>query len=144
MESKICKQCKKEFIRVNQNDVSWKNKLFCSRKCKSINRYYRNRKKLISKQREYDKNHKEIKRAYDTKRRLTKDKCIKEIIQDYSRNHYFELLYKIYNGCQLCKSKDNLEIHHKNYTKDIQDCMLLCRNCHRDIHRKYNKDITLE
>ena len=37
--------------------------------------------------------------------------------------------------CELCKSKKNLEIHHIKYSQDKDYLQLLCRNCHRDIHR---------
>ena len=99
--------------------------------------YYKNREKRIFYQREYDKTHKEIKRAYDKKRRDTTNKNKLRVIQDYSKRYYFNKLFKKYNGCQLCNSKENLEIHHKRYTKKIKDCMLLCRNCHKKIHIKH-------
>lgn len=38
--------------------------------------------------------------------------------------------------CELCGAKDNLEIHHKEYKKDISACQVLCISCHRKLHRK--------
>lgn len=98
--------------------------------------YYRNREKRIDYQREYDKTHKEIKRAYDKKRREKKGYNKIKLIQHYSKR-YFLILLKKYEKCQLCGSKENLEIHHKKYTKKLNDCMLLCRNCHKKIHIKH-------
>ena len=140
MESKICKQCNKEFIRTNKNNSNWKSKLFCSKICKNINKYYKNRIKKIEYQREWDKNNKDKKRKYNKKRNNSQRRAL----HSYSKRNYFDLLFALYDGCQLCKSKDRLEIHHKNYTRDIQDCMLLCQLCHKKIHRKYNKDIILK
>jgi len=48
--------------------------------------------------------------------------------------------------CQLCGSKDNLNVHHKNY--DIrgeeyhywkEDLIVLCKNCHAKFHDKMEK-----
>jgi hypothetical protein len=38
--------------------------------------------------------------------------------------------------CQLCGSQLNLEIHHKNYDES-KDVIILCRLCHKKLHRKY-------
>lgn len=40
--------------------------------------------------------------------------------------------------CQICGSTLNLEMHHKNYDNSKDDLMLLCRKCHRFLHRKNN------
>ena len=45
------------------------------------------------------------------------------------------------NKCFVCNSKKNLECHHLNYPKDINDtkmysCIMLCEKHHRQIHRK--------
>ena len=98
--------------------------------------YYKNREKRLAYQREYDKKHKGRKRKQDQKRRATTNKNKLRVIQNYSRKHYFAKLFKKYGGCQLCKSIDKLEIHHIKYTKKINDCLLLCQNCHKKIHRK--------
>lgn len=39
--------------------------------------------------------------------------------------------------CVLCKSTENLEVHHFHYDlfeEDIEDLVTLCRNCHRRLH----------
>lgn|GEM_PF-2938971 len=98
--------------------------------------YYKNRDKLINKQKIYDDTHKSIKRNYDQKRRNETNKNKISVIQLYSRTHYFETLLKKYKHCQLCPEINNLQIHHKKYTKNIKDCMLLCPVCHKKIHLK--------
>jgi len=105
---------------------------------KGIEYYYKNRNKKLVYQREYDKTHKNKKRAYDKKRRETTNKNKIRGIQAYSKKHYFKKLLKKYKGCQICNSSDNLEIHHIRYTKKIKDCLLLCQNCHKKLHRKFN------
>lgn len=98
--------------------------------------YYKNRDKLIDYQREYDRDHKEIKRDYDRKRTLEKSRNKLRVIQNSSRKKNFPILLQKYHGCQLCSSKKKLQIHHKKYTDKIEDCMLLCYECHKKIHLK--------
>ena len=98
--------------------------------------YYKNREKRLAYQREYDKKNISKKRDYDRKRRKLKNYNKKKYFQHYSQKHHFPELLKKYMGCQLCKSTDRLEIHHIRYTKKIKDCLLLCQNCHKKIHRK--------
>ena len=108
-------------------------------KNKSGEYYRKNRDRIIKRQREYDRTHKEIKKAYDLKRRIFKNKNQIRTIQDQSRKKHFQELYNKYGGCQICKSKVKLEIHHINYTTDIQDLLLLCQECHKKHHRKYKE-----
>lgn len=103
----------------------------------SLEYYYNNREKRIAYQREYDRTHKELKRKYDKKRREEKNQNKKRVIQAKSRKILLPILLEKYKGCQLCSSTENLEIHHKRYTVSIEDCMLLCRKCHKKIHLKY-------
>ncbi len=46
---------------------------------------------------------------------------------------------KIINGrkkCEECDSMENLELHHKNYEENIEENVaLLCRVCHKKVHR---------
>jgi hypothetical protein len=106
-----------------------------NRKRKSLLYYYAYREKRIKYQRKYDKSHKEMKREYDKKRRETTNKNRIRKIQSYSHKKYFKVLLKKYKGCELCGSKKKLELHHKKYTKNIKDVMLLCQPCHKKLHR---------
>ncbi len=99
--------------------------------------YYKNRGKRLVYQRKYDKEHKNKKREQDRKRRETTNKNKLRVIQAYSRKHHFPKLLHKYKGCQLCKFANKLEIHHIKYTKKIKDCLLLCQNCHKKIHRRF-------
>ncbi len=106
----------------------------------SILYYYRNREKRIQYSREYDKNNKERKRLQDLKRYKTESYNFKQNIRHYSQKHHIPLLIKKYRYCQLnssgCLRDNKLQVHHKKYTKKIKDCLLLCENCHKKIHRK--------
>jgi len=44
------------------------------------------------------------------------------------------------NKCEECGDSDNLDVHHKKY-EDIKlsDLKVLCRKCHKDLHKKLNK-----
>jgi len=44
-------------------------------------------------------------------------------------------LLKEIGKCQICNSIKNLELHHKEYNKCRNSVMLLCRKCHRKLHR---------
>ena len=50
-----------------------------------------------------------------------------------------KLLKERGNCCEICKSKKNLHIHHKKYTKNTEDLVVLCLKCHRKIHNLQRK-----
>lgn len=108
----------------------------------ALRNYYKNREKRLKQQKEWDSKNKDKKRKYDKKRRLEKnDNKIKNLNHYARRVHLPILLEKNKGKCENCPSKENLEIHHKRYTKNIGDLMLLCRDCHKKIHRGKPKSI---
>ena len=96
-------------------------------------------------------------RAYQRKRYLNhpeKYKQSKEYIKNYMAKYILDLenhrkflirqkdrhvvrkqLLRQKGYCELCGSEDNLEIHHKIYDES-RNIILLCRKCHRTLHRK--------
>ncbi len=44
------------------------------------------------------------------------------------------------SNCETCNATENLEIHHKKYTKNLEDLQILCRKCHRKLDRKYSDE----
>lgn len=56
------------------------------------------------------------------------------------------LLYSTKRRCSLCRSKKNLNIHHKTYRRlgneNPNDLIVLCQECHY-IYHKYAKAIAL-
>lgn len=56
----------------------------------------------------------------------------------------------VHQVCQVCKSGDALNIHHKKYNHDnasilfherVQDLITLCASCHRLVHRYFGIDV---
>ena len=106
---KICLYCGKKLERKDKRDYVWNLKKFCNRRCKELYRHKNNT---------------------DTKE-LRKEQ---QKIRRFTYNNYRD---KLGDKCQICGSKENLEIHHKNYTDfSIENCQLVCRNCHR--HKIHN------
>lgn len=106
MNEKDCMYCSKTLIRKGKNETTWKNKKFCNRTCKER---YRHKNNTASKE-------------------LRKEQ---QRIRNYSRKYFKDQLA---DCCELCRSKENLEIHHDNYialTKE--NCHIYCRVCHRKI-----------
>jgi hypothetical protein len=105
---------------------------------KRIRNYYKTRKRRLEYQRKYDRAHKKQKTLNDKKRRkkINYHKIIRT--QHYSQRVHSPELMKKYGKCQICGSKEKLQIHHKKYdTKNIRDCKLVCLMCHKKLHRKY-------
>ena len=55
--------------------------------------------------------------------------------------HFRDQVFVFYNReCQVCKSKTNLNVHHKTYDnrgrETFNDIILLCNECHKKIHGK--------
>ena len=67
-------------------------------------------------------------------------------MQHYAQKYIKPELLKKYGKCQLnlneCLVTNNLQVHHKKYTKKISDCMLVCLNCHKKMHR-INQNLSL-
>ena len=50
-----------------------------------------------------------------------------------------EWILECFKGkCQKCGSKNNLQVHHKNYNsvgnENMSDVTVLCYNCHKEVH----------
>ncbi len=46
------------------------------------------------------------------------------------------------DNCQLCKSKNNLLVHHKDFNRlnnNIKNLICICRSCHKKTHDVFNK-----
>jgi len=133
---KICTKCK---IEKNENEFHKRTKnrrhSICKECKKNYDKYW------------YGKNiNRRNKLKHNAKERLIRNK-------NFIRN------YKISIGCQICgynKSYNALEFHHKNdddkkynislmktlsiktIENEIKKCMIVCANCHREIHENYN------
>ena len=109
--------------------------------------HIRNRKKHNKRRRERYRENREKELEYS---KQWKEKYSKEVYQ-YCNN------YKLSKGCQICgynKYSEALDFHHKGnkefcislgvqgsknlntIKKEIEKCVVLCANCHRELHAK--------
>lgn len=69
------------------------------------------------------------------------------VLQRYYKSPYWQrtrglLIYQRNGKCELCRSTQSLQAHHKHYKhlfteQSHMDCLqLLCAKCHADIERK--------
>lgn len=127
--------------------------------------YQKNKKRLIAKQREWEKTNPE---KVKTNRKKAMQKFVASgKMKNYMKNYYKEnkdrckirrltnyyksplMIYFKYK-CQNCKSKKDLEFHHTSYIlKNGNDkllnlkkiTILLCRDCHRKLHNSKKSDL---
>ena len=56
------------------------------------------------------------------------------------RNKRYEALKRANHKCQLCGSKENLQVHHNTYdnrgNEKDEDLIVLCEICHAKFHDK--------
>jgi len=108
------------------------------------NYYVKHRKSLIAKSTLWNKEHKD-KRKIISKRDNEKRKFLKRLWHErkwFSGDHLLDEDSK----CFLCKTKDNLIIHHidgqngrngNSFNNDKENLMTLCRKCHPTIHNRW-------
>ncbi len=114
----------------------------------NYSREYFKRPGVLKKRREYLR---EYFRKYPKKYKQSKEyinNYLKKYLQDPEKHEkyiqrqrdYFKfknILKTIYKECSKCGSKENLEMHHLTYKNPtIKDIMILCRKCHKVLHRK--------
>lgn len=81
------------------------------------------------------KQSKEYIKNYMAKYILDLENHRKFLIRQKDRHVVRKQLLRQKGYCELCGSEDNLEIHHKIYDES-RNIILLCRKCHRTLHRK--------
>ena len=79
---------------------------------------------------------------------------VRKIRREYNRTYYYlpiphkkflvrahaghklrEQIIKLKKCCEICGSIENLEIHHIEYINKEAYVQLLCRSCHKSLHR---------
>ncbi len=123
--------------------VNWANK-------EEVKNYHKNyqktHRKIINKrQKRYALNHKEY-YAFKNKEHNLKNKLngyFNKKKLEYSRKNPKKIYARNYannkkligNKCEICKSKNNLNIHHKDYSKP-NNIITLCIPHHIELHKK--------
>lgn len=129
--NRVCKLC--------GIDISKKrtNARFCCKEHKE--RHYRDTH--IEQYREYKRNRSdEVKEREKIRAREKRHREIKEIgfsknyLSTYAQRHVQDLIKLKGKMCEHCNTKRYLEIHHVKYTKDPNDWIFLCRDCHMKLH----------
>ncbi len=74
---------------------------------------------------------------------ITTEKRNKNKIKNKELNQLFQFVFERDNNeCQICKSKNELIIHHidENWENNISNNLVcLCNNCHLNLHRPKNQ-----
>ncbi len=71
---------------------------------------------------------------------LPKKEKIKTQKRSWTNCHRKEILKAKGEKCEKCNAIENLEIHHKKYTNNLEDLEILCRKCHRKLDKKYSNE----
>ncbi len=95
-----------------------------------------NRKKIM-KHKIKNKNRTEYNKEYTKDYRKRKEIKEKYILRQIAYHNLRKTLIDKIGKCQICGDNEKLELHHKNYNSNKKENItLLCRNCHRQLHRK--------
>ena len=117
----ICRRCKKHFLK------NCKSHFHCEECAKEItrerNRIYDRKRRQSQHRKDWEKNWRAT---------IGKEK---KAIRDYSYQKYWKELIEEKQCCEICGSKENLEMHHVKYEKS-KDMQLVCKTCHLNIHWK--------
>jgi len=128
----VCKHFKKHYAK-GLCKYCWKIDWYTKNQEKRL-KQERNRRPTLSKQKLKEKQIKDYK--------IVKNDPYKIALQTYRKYAYLhkkEFSRLKDNKCEVCGIVENLVIHHKKYTKEFKDWMLVCFDCHNKIHRTYNK-----
>ena len=120
--------------------------------------YSEHREEMIEKAVQWEKNHPKHKRKYNKKWcKENPEKIRASVKKRQERNRQYAQNYKLSKGCSICgynKCASALDFHHKgdkefsiahmvnsNWSlkkiiEEIDKCVILCANCHRELHVK--------
>jgi len=144
-----CKECHKELINKSLKATTLdglpteriKKKIFCNKNC--ANKFYSRYMRLTSEI--YRNNAKERFKEWYKKNKKKHNKTMASYyyqhkfywkVRSKTNENREQILNKLGRKCMKCGSLENLEIHHKIYSEDlnIKDLLVLCKTCHRFIH----------
>lgn len=124
--------------------------------------YLNNRKKILKRQKIYKKNNPEKMLEIQKRYRKNNSTEVKERNkQRYDKKRQYINNYKLSKGCSVCgynKCAFALDFHHneeknfeiprmanshyslKKVKEEIKRCIVLCSNCHRELHDREKKE----
>lgn len=78
--------------------------------------------------------------TYLSEKEMRKAEYQEYLNSDHWKQIRLKALERAGNKCQLCSSKENLNVHHNTYKnrghEDLNDLVVLCRKCHAKFHDK--------
>lgn len=115
----------KEYYQKNKEKIKKRSK---QQKLKDLDKSRENSKKYYHKNKEKWIQYRLKGRVYDKLKSQVRTKA----------NYYIKI--PLNAKCELCSSKSKIERHHQDYNKPLQ-VILVCKDCHYKIHRKYKQKI---
>jgi hypothetical protein len=116
-----------------------RNRKYCSVRCNKKSEYRRNRERYNQSSKKYFQNHTD-RRKQDSKKWYYKNKE-RAYFYELMQPHRAELRALFNNECQICHTKENLDLHHIKYAWNPVDIAankkfltLLCNPCHMKVH----------
>ena len=128
---------RKKYILNNPNKVKEQQKRWYRNNLDKMKAYQKKygkayREKNIERYREYQK---EYQKEY-IKSGITREK---HLLRKEAHRKLRDGIIKLRKCCKICKSTENLEIHHERYINKPKYIILLCNKCHKELHRQLNK-----
>lgn len=156
------KQCRKCGVELNDDNwgpsyqKNWNNICVACNKKQSKTYHETHHTQELEYSRKYKLKHRNHIRKYDRKYRLKNRDAINTrrrlYMQEYYNNKRQEILEMHGNCCQICGSKEQLDIHHitpvghgngRLHTwNDLSKLEVLCRLCHTNIHSEMGVDVS--
>jgi hypothetical protein len=116
------------------------------KKCSDKKYYAKNHEKVIKSTAKWRAKNHEKYRANDRKwrKKYQKSETFKEArrIRDFARYSLREAIIKRQEGICLDCPKPIVDLHHLNYTKNSEDVVGLCKECHNERHKKLRRITT--
>jgi len=84
-------------------------------------------------------------RFADSAKKWAKKNKEKVAVQNFTRDSVRRGIVEFKKErCERCNTDKKLEVHHKKYTKNPDDWICLCSNCHVELHKKLNLEIEVK
>jgi hypothetical protein len=100
-------------------------------------RYYNNKERILKHNSRHRKEIPNKMREYSQKYRDNPENRVKiNMRARHYQDGFRDEIIREKGKCEICSSKNRLELHHEEYTEDKGKVKVLCQSCHKKIHRK--------